>query len=145
PVQILSDVLRASSAVRGGPARRGAQRGDQEQSLPSAATTMRPATAMGDVHLRTEPQLAAASLNTVAPVEPSSATSGLPPSMYQTRASDAPSVVVEMSPGAAGAPHRIPSSLPLGTRLKVAHQATDGFRGRLGASAKPITTAPFAV
>jgi hypothetical protein len=56
-------------------ARRSGQCEDQEQSFPSAATTMRPLTAMGDVHLRTAPQLAAVSRNTVAPVAPSSATS----------------------------------------------------------------------
>src|SRR6478609_1594189 len=110
---------RGTAGAQGEPcaarAARRSQCGDQEQSFPSAATTMRPLTAMGDVHLRAAPQLAAASRNTVVPVAPSSATSWLPPSMYQTSASDAPSVVVEISPGAAGAPHRIPSSLPFGT------------------------------
>ena len=65
--------------------------------------------------------------------------------MYQSSAFAAPSVVVEMSPGAAGAPRIMASSLPLGTRLYAAHHVTVGFTGKLGASAKPMITEPFTV
>src|SRR4051812_5173275 len=99
---------------------------DQEQRWPLAPTTMRPLTAIGEVHFCTPLQRpVVVDWNTISPVSPSTACSLLL-LISQTMASLLPSVVVEMGDlsaalahqtvcAVAGAPGetRMPTSEPL--------------------------------
>ena len=91
-----------------------AQCGDQEQKWVSPPTTMRPFTAMGEVHSRTPEQLSLPPAKMTLPVSPSTPVS-FPLLMYQTTVSEVPSVVVVI--GAVTGP------------ASVAHHSTWGFGG----------------